>query len=39
MVSLDGFFEGPGHDLDSHNVDQEFTPLGIRESDHTGARA
>ena len=24
MVSLDGYFEGPNHELDWHNVDQEF---------------
>jgi dihydrofolate reductase len=24
MVSLDGFFEGPNHELDWHNVDTEF---------------
>lgn len=24
MVSLDGYFEGPNHDLSWHNVDQEF---------------
>jgi dihydrofolate reductase len=24
MVSLDGFFEGPGHDLSWHHVDEEF---------------
>jgi dihydrofolate reductase len=24
MVSLDGFFEGPNHELDWHNVDAEF---------------
>ncbi len=24
MVSLDGFFEGPNHELDWHNVDEEF---------------
>ncbi len=24
MVSLDGFFEGPDHELDWHNVDAEF---------------
>jgi len=24
MVSLDGFFEGPNHSIDWHNVDEEF---------------
>ena len=24
MVTLDGFFEGPNHSIDWHNVDEEF---------------
>ena len=24
LISLDGFYEGPGHSLDWHNVDEEF---------------
>ncbi len=24
MISLDGFFEGPGREIDWHNVDEEF---------------
>jgi len=24
MVTLDGFFEGPDHEIDWHNVDEEF---------------
>jgi dihydrofolate reductase len=36
MVSLDGFFEGPDHSLDWHNVDQEFVPFAIRQLDDTG---
>jgi dihydrofolate reductase len=36
MVSLDGFFEGPGHDLDWHNVDREFVAFAIRQLDDTG---
>ncbi|HVC58680.1 MAG TPA: dihydrofolate reductase family protein [Candidatus Acidoferrales bacterium] len=29
MVSLDGFFEGPKHDLSWHNVDKEFNKFAI----------
>ncbi|MGE5138899.1 MAG: dihydrofolate reductase family protein, partial [Rudaea sp.] len=29
MTSLDGFFEGPGHDLDWHNTDEEFNDFAI----------
>ena len=29
MVSLDGYFEGPGHDLSWHNVDNEFNDFAI----------
>ena len=36
MVSLDGFFEGPNHDLDWHNVDQEFVAFAVRQLDDTG---
>jgi dihydrofolate reductase len=36
MVSLDGFFEGPGHDIDWHNVDQEFNNFAIEQLDIAG---
>jgi dihydrofolate reductase len=29
MISLDGFFEGPGQDLSWHNVDDEFNEFAI----------
>ena len=31
MVTLDGFFEGPGHDIDWHNVDEEFNEFAINQ--------
>jgi len=35
MVSLDGFFEGPGHDLSWHNVDSEFNDFADKQLDET----
>lgn len=29
MVTLDGYFEGPGHDLSWHNVDAEFNDFAV----------
>lgn len=29
MISLDGFFEGPNHEIDWHNVDEEFNGYAI----------
>src|ERR1700745_3232040 len=29
MVTLDGFFEGPDHSIDWHNVDKEFNDFAI----------
>jgi dihydrofolate reductase len=29
MISVDGYFEGPNHELDWHNVDDEFNELAI----------
>lgn len=29
MISLDGYFEGPNHDLSWHNVDEEFNAFAI----------
>lgn len=31
MVSLDGYFEGPNHDLSWHNVDEEFNEFAIEQ--------
>jgi len=31
MVSLDGFFEGPNHTIDWHNVDAEFNEFAIHQ--------
>jgi dihydrofolate reductase len=36
MVSLDGYFEGPDHDLSWHNVDEEFNQFAINQLDDTG---
>jgi len=36
MVSLDGFFEGPNHDLSWHNVDGEFNEYAIKQLDESG---
>lgn len=33
MVSLDGYFEGQGHDLSWHNVDEEFVSFADRQLD------
>ncbi len=32
MVSLDGFFEGPDHDINWHNVDTEFNEFAIEQT-------
>ncbi len=31
MLSLDGFYEGPNHELDWHNVDAEFNEFAIQQ--------
>ncbi len=36
MVSLDGFFEGPNHELDWHNVDAEFNEFAISQLNDIG---
>ena len=36
MLSLDGFFEGPNHDLSWHNVDDEFNKFAIEQLNETG---
>lgn len=33
MVSLDGYFEGPEHELDWHNVDKEFNEFAAKQLD------
>jgi dihydrofolate reductase len=33
MVTLDGFFEGPNHEIDWHNVDEEFNEFAIHQLD------
>ena len=32
MVTLDGFFEGPDHDINWHNVDAEFNEFAIEQT-------
>jgi dihydrofolate reductase len=36
LVSLDGYFEGPNHNLDWHNVDEEFTAFSLEQLDSAG---
>jgi len=33
MVTVDGFFEGPNHEIDWHNVDEEFNEFAIEQLD------
>src|SRR2546427_11615393 len=35
-LSLDGYFEGPNHDLSWHNVDDEFNKFAIEQLRETG---
>jgi dihydrofolate reductase len=37
MVTLDGFFEGPDHEIDWHNVDEEFNEFAIDQLNEIGA--
>jgi dihydrofolate reductase len=37
MMTLDGFFEGPGHDIGWHNVDAEFNAFSARQLEATAA--
>lgn len=37
LVTLDGFFEGPGHDISWHSVDQAFNDFAIQQLDSAGA--
>jgi dihydrofolate reductase len=36
MVSLDGYFEGPKHELDWHNVDKKFNEFAAAQLNETG---
>jgi dihydrofolate reductase len=36
MLSLDGYFEGPSHDLSWHHVDDEFNKFAIEQLKETG---
>lgn len=36
MASLDGYFEGPNHDLSWHNVDSEFNEYAIEQTRNVG---
>lgn len=36
MISLDGYFEGPDHDLSWHNVDAEFNGFATKQLAETG---
>ena len=33
MITVDGFFEGPGHDITWHNVDAEFNDFAVEQLD------
>jgi len=37
MVTLDGFFEGPDHEIDWHNVNEEFNEFAIDQLNEIGA--
>lgn len=37
LTSIDGYFEGPGHDLNWHNVDEEFNDFAIEQLDSVDA--
>ncbi|MEP7200489.1 MAG: dihydrofolate reductase family protein [Chloroflexota bacterium] len=36
MVTLDGFFEGPNHEIDWHNTDEEFNEFAIQQLNELG---
>lgn len=36
MVTLDGFFEGPDHNIDWHNVDEEFNEFAVEQTSSVG---
>ena len=35
MITLDGYFEGPGRDISWHNVDEEFNDFAVTQLDQT----
>lgn len=37
LISIDGFFEGPDHDLSWHNTDDEFQEFAIEQTSNLGA--
>jgi dihydrofolate reductase len=37
MLTVDGFFEGPGNDIEWHNVDEEFNQFAIEQTGTAGA--
>lgn len=37
MVSLDGYYEGPDHDISWHNVDEEFNEFAIQQTGAVGS--
>jgi dihydrofolate reductase len=36
MITLDGYFEGPDHDIDWHNVDAEFNEFAVNQTGQAG---
>jgi dihydrofolate reductase len=36
LTSLDGYFEGPGHEIDWHNTDEEFQEFAIEQTGQAG---
>lgn len=36
MISVDGFFEAPGHDINWHNTDEEFVRFAVNQLDECG---
>jgi len=36
LISLDGYFEGPNHAIDWHNVDEEFNQFSLAQLDSAG---
>ncbi len=37
LISLDGYFEGPGRDINWHNVDDEFNEFAVQQTGEFGA--
>ena len=36
MITLDGYFEGPNHDISWHHVDEEFNQFAIEQTSQIG---